>query len=285
MKTSIISIFLLLSFVSISAQAQDSLLVAFWNLENHFDYRSEGKPQYLTKRRFYAKSVAFSKIVFSIAQDYGRLPDAIGLCEVENRAVLKSLLLSNLLAKLDYEIIHFDSPDHRGIDCALLYRKSSLNLLSAHPRHIVDSAGNILPTRDILVARFEEGIDILVNHHPSQIGGKTEYRHLAQKTLSVLVDSLKATGSQRILAIGDFNEQLWPDSPHRTLKYNGKWEKIDGFFAFGALEVGESVYRHPSLLTIDSKFGGQKPLRTFVGPRYLGGVSDHLPLVLWLTLR
>lgn len=284
MKTSTISILLLLSLCTIPLHAQDSLLVVFWNLENHFDYRSEGKPQYLTKKRFYAKSGAFSKIILSIAQDHGRLPDAIGLCEIENRFAVRSLVTSTLLAKLDYRILHFESPDHRGIDCALLYRGSRMKLQNAFPRHIIDSTGSIVETRDILVAQFE-GIDILVNHHPSQIGGKVDRRALAQQTLKTLFDSLRTEGSERVLAIGDFNEQLWPQSSQGTLKYNGRWEKIDGYFAAGKLEVGESVYNHPSLLTEDSKFGGHKPLRTFVGPRYQGGVSDHLPLVLEVVFR
>lgn len=285
MKTLFFSIFLLLGTVPISAHAQDSLLVVFWNLENHFDYRSEGKPQFLTKRRFYAKSMAISKILLNISQDYGRLPDIIGLCEVENRFVLNSLLSTTLLNKLDYQIVHFDSPDHRGIDCALLYRTSCVSLREAFPRHIIDSTGYVQATRDILVVRFREGIDILVNHHPSQIGGISERRLLARQTLRVLVDSLRTEGASRILAIGDFNEQLWPQSTQGTIKFNGCWEKIDGYFAMGNIEVEESVYMHPSLLTQDSKFGGQKPLRTFVGPRYQGGVSDHLPLVMRIILK
>ena len=284
MKTSTLGILLLLFLHLIPLQAQDSLLVVFWNLENHFDYHSEGKPQFLTKRRFYAKSVAFSKTILSISQEYGTLPDAIGLCEIENRFAVRSLINNTLLSKLDYDIIHYESPDHRGIDCALLYRKSRLKLLKAFSRHIFDSTGVILETRDILVAQFD-GIDILVNHHPSQIGGKSNRRELAQKTLKTIVDSLQAQGARRIIAIGDFNEQLWPQSTQGTLKYNGHWEKIDGHFAYGALEVGESVYTHPTLLTEDNKFGGQKPLRTFVGSRYQGGVSDHLPLVLEIVLK
>ena len=66
-----------------------------------------------------------------------------------------------------------------------------------------------------------------------------------------------------------------------TLKYNGHWEKIDGYFAFGLpVEVEESVFADASLLEPDRNFGGMKPRRSFLGPRYLGGVSDHLPLVL-----
>ncbi|MDY6444058.1 MAG: endonuclease, partial [Bacteroidales bacterium] len=64
-----------------------------------------------------------------------------------------------------------------------------------------------------------------------------------------------------------------------TIKYNGKWEKIDGGFAEGFPRVREAVFDDPLLLEEDKAFGGMKPRRTFVGPRYMGGVSDHLPVV------
>ena len=259
-----------------ASQDRDSLLVVFWNLENFFDYHSDNKPQYWTKGRFRAKCDAVAKTLLRIADRYGRLPDAVGFAEVENAFVLRQLTRETALRKLDYQIVHYDSPDHRGIDCALLCRSSTLPLRASAPKHIPDSAGGVLPTRDILLAEFDR-LAILVNHHPSQIGGKAERRELAQARLRALTDSLHAAGVARTLAVGDFNEDLW--GGRGTIKYNGKWEKIDGGFAEGFSRVREEVFTDPVLLERDKSFGGMKPRRTFVGPRYTGGVSDHLPVV------
>ena len=154
-----------------SAQDRDSLLVVFWNLENFFDYRSDNKPQYWTKARFYAKCDGVAKTLLRIADRYGRLPDAVGFAEVENARVLRRLLDATALRKLDYRIVHYDSPDPRGIDCALLCRRSTLPLRASAAAHVPDSTGVPLLTRDILVAQFDS-LAVLVNHHPSQLGGK-----------------------------------------------------------------------------------------------------------------
>lgn len=274
---------LFLLFVSVRGLAQpadaarrDSLLVVFWNVENFFDYRSENKPQYWTRRRFEAKCDAVAKTLLRIADRYGRLPDAVGFAEVENAYVLRRLTTETALRKLDYRIVHFDSPDRRGIDCALLCRRATLPLRAGAPKHVLDSAGGVMPTRDILLAEFDS-LAILVNHHPSQIGGKDERRQLALGRLRSLTDSLHAAGQPRTLAVGDFNQDLWGGTG--TLKYNGKWEKIDGGFAEGFAGVREEVFADPTLLERDNAWGGERPRRTFNGRRYRGGVSDHLPVV------
>lgn len=262
-----------------SAQDKDSLLVVFWNLENFFDYRSDNKPQYWTKGRFYAKCDGVAKTLLRIADRYGRLPDAVGFAEVENARVLRRLLEETALRKLDYRIVHYDSPDPRGIDCALLCRRSTLPLRASAAAHVPDSAVAALPTRDILLAQFDS-LAVLVNHHPSQLGGKADRRERARARMQALTDSLRAAGQRRVLAVGDFNQDLWPDAPGGTLKYNGRWEKIDGHFAEGFSAVHEEIFADPALLQPDAAFGGTKPRRTFVGPRYTGGISDHLPIVI-----
>lgn len=266
-------------------QERDSLLLVFWNIENFFDYRSEAKPSpYWTRKRFYAKCEGIAKTLLRIADRYGRLPDAVGLAEVENRYVLQRLLSETALRKLDYRIVHYDSPDPRGIDCALLHRESTLPLRRSAACPVTDSSGTPLLTRDILVAEFDS-IALLVNHHPSQLGGKEERRTLARRRRQALADSLLAAGAHRVLSMGDFNEDLWSegaspkDARRGTIKYNGAWEKIDGHFAAGALQVREEVFGDPLLLEADNAFGGMKPRRTFVGPRYNKGISDHLPVV------
>lgn len=265
---------------------KDSLLLVFWNVENFFDYRSVSKPQGLTKSRFYTKCDAIAKTMLLISDQYGRYPDIIAFAEVESRFVIQQLVNSTLLRKLSYKIVHYESNDHRGIDCSLIYRGDKLKLKTSSPKHLLDSLGHIMPTRNILLAEFGS-IDILVNHHPSKVGGgKTSTRAIAMNRMTSVVDSLLAAGHNSVLAVGDFNDTLWPDSQGKeTLKYNGKWEKIDGYFRYGNLQVEEYVFNHQSLLTQDKNYGGIKPRRFFNGPQYQGGISDHLPIVLILKFQ
>lgn len=266
------------------SRPQQSILIVFWNTENFFDYAPETNPKkYWTRKRFIAKSNGIFKTIMLISELHGRIPDAIGFCEVGDRKVLEKLIGLTPLRKIGYRIIHFDSPDRRGIDCALLYRPESLCLKDAAPKHLTDSAGNVLPTRDILLARFDS-LAILVNHHPSKLGSGTASdgrRAIAMARLRGLCDSLETAGCPRWVAVGDFNDDLWHRADaHGTIKYNGRWEKIDGCFHQGWGKVEESVFAGEMLLERDRSFGGMKPRRTFVGPRYNGGISDHLPIVL-----
>lgn len=275
---------LLLLFLPAVASAQrDSMVVMFWNVENFFDWRSGNGPQGWSATRFYRKCNAVAKTIFKVADEVGRPPDAIGFAEVENAYVMRELVLSTTLRKMGYKIIHFDSPDHRGIDCALLYRRSSLSLLAAEPKHLRDSSGAVMATRDILTVQFVtaggDSLAVLVNHHPSQIGGKSAGRLTAMSRLTSLTDSLVHTGCRRVLAIGDFNEDKWHDGSSGTIKYNGAWEKIDGHFATGFTKVTERIFDDTCLSEADKSGGGIKPRRTFIGPRYNGGISDHYPIV------
>lgn len=262
------------------AQPSDSLLLVSWNVENFLDYRTDTTGRH-TAGRFYAKCNAISKSLLLIAGQCGRIPDAVALMEVGNRFVLERLLHSTPLRKLDYSIVHYDSQDRRGIDCALLYRRSSLRLRGSEPKHLTDSSGAIMRTRDILVARFDS-LAILVNHHPSKVGEDSQWRRdVAMRRMLEVMDSLGAAGCRRIISVGDFNDDVWRDGSPGTIKYNGQWEKIDGYFA-RELIVNERVFDSPVLSEQDRGFGGVKPRRAFQGPRWNGGVSDHYPVIIWI---
>ena len=127
----------------------DSLLVVSWNVENFLDPKEDTTGRY-TSKRLQAKCSGISKTLFLIAEKEGRMPDAVALMEVGNRRVLNLLLATTPLRKLDYAIVHYDSPDRRGIDVGLLYRRSYFNLLSCESLRV-----NLRPygggaTRDIL---------------------------------------------------------------------------------------------------------------------------------------
>ena len=362
----------------------DSLSVMFWNVENFFDWRNDSTTvsdvafsaageRHWTWKRFQAKANAFAKALFWVEAETGHLPDIVGLEEVENAFVLRQVLQKTALRKLDYKYVHFDSPDRRGIDVALLYHSSRLELLDSKPCHLF-AADTVMATRDILLCVFKRagtpilsdpstsvmpdpdrasispfqeipgqagndgkgraGNDgafaVLVNHHPSKYGGASESeprRRIAVERLRFLADSLAAIGIDRIIAGGDFNDTpdnlvfrllepallpLHMDLFRRglgTIKYDGKWDLIDHIYVSPALvavpmpaaapdsssgevdrpadKVGApsvrarmQILRIPFLLSRDTVHSGEKPLRTYTGPRHTGGVSDHLPVLL-----
>ena len=323
------------------------LTLMFWNVENFFDWRNDSTTvsdvefsaageRHWTWKRFQAKANAFAKALFWVEAETGRLPDIIGLEEVENAFVLRQVLQKTALRKLDYKYVHYDSPDRRGIDVALLYRSSRLELIDSKPCHLY-AADTVMATRDILLCVFRRDsakVAVLVNHHPSKYGGAAESeprRRVAVERLRFLTDSLAAGGIDRIIAGGDFNDT--PDNPvfgllepvllpmhmdlfHRglgTIKFDGKWDLIDHIYVSPAVleapmsapssdslsggvhgqtdKVGAPsarvrmlILRIPFLLTRDTVHSGEKPLRTYTGPRHTGGVSDHLPVLLEVPL-
>ncbi len=292
--------------------AGDSLVVVFWNMENFFDYKDEGGGEAdrefssggsrrWTSSRFYAKCDAVAKSFMWMGDRYGRMPDMIGLAEIENRGVLIKLLKHTILRKYDYKVIHYDSGDRRGIDVALLYRESVMspvNITLKTPEY----DGRKLSTRDILHSRMllrdGRNIDFIVNHHPSKFGGEGASegrRNAAMKALRELCDSI---GSVNIVAMGDFNDT--PDAVafelmdgclvneamelHRkgegTIRYEGKWELIDMFLTGPDMDAEMEICRMPFHIVRERKHPGDKPFRTYSGPRYIGGISDHFPIVL-----
>ena len=309
---------MLLSAVGFALRAQENekKLAMFWNLENFFDWTDQGTGEsdaefssygkrHWTRKRFYTKCDAVSKTIFHIGDLYGKLPDVIGFAEIENRGVLEKLCSSTLLRKCGYRIVHFDSSDRRGIDVALLYRTTCYNHLSTSLR-TPETDGKKLQTRDMLHVSLkdlqtDEIYHYIVCHHPSKFGGEESSipkRLAAMTALKEICDSL---GNRNLIVMGDFNDVPSAaqfdmlddslvnksDSLHAagrgTIRYEGKWDLIDMFLVSSNIE-GHSVMDIPEvpfLMTRESRHAGEKPLRTYSGPRYLGGVSDHLPVVLY----
>ena len=311
-------VFLLLTVLGQYVYGQDLLLVMFWNVENFFDHMDQGTGEsdkefssygtrHWTKRKFQAKCDDIAKSVLWIGDQYDRMPDIIGLAEVENRGVLWKLLNNTLLRKYDYKIVHFDSGDRRGIDVALLYRGTVFRK-SSHSLTVPVVNGVEMTTRDMLQVCLEDimgqKINMIVCHHPSKYGGVKESssrRNAAMLALKELCDSLEvADYGVPIVAMGDFNDT--PDGEqfrlldgvlvneseylfvegYGTIRYQGVWELIDMFMVSAELESRSEmdILQIPFLMTYEKKYPGMKPLRTYSGPRYVEGVSDHCPIVL-----
>lgn len=283
-----------------------STVVVFWNVENLFNPKPQsnnpselsftpGGAHRWTGKRFVGKCLSISKALLSMGDSLGGMPDAVGLCEVEDDFCLKQLVDGTLLRKWGYDFVHFDSKDPRGIDCALLYRPDVLGRAVASQRHITDGQ-DTLATRSFLVAEFDS-LAIVVVHLPSKLGdGAQERRLLALRQLGALCDSLMRF--KPVVALGDFNDTRSGESDSLmapmievgcagggSYKFNGRWELIDRAFAGGIDVESFLVWSTAALSEPDKKFGGVKPRRTYVGPRYNGGVSDHYPIAVSLRRR
>lgn len=218
----------LLAFVALpNAVAQKGyakVTVAFYNLENLFDtedgpnndaeYLPDGANHW-TLEKYHNKLHNMAKVISQIGGDG---PAVIGVSEVENRKVLEDLVKEPALQRLGYSIVHYESPDFRGIDCALLYRPEIFKLTasSAHPVNIPGEPH--IKTRDVVVASGyidNEPFSFLVGHWPSRAGGEAvslNRRMAAAETMRAQADSiLRLEPKSKIIMMGDFNDD--PTSP------------------------------------------------------------------------
>lgn len=267
-----------------------------------------------TTYRYWVKIKNLSKAILAVSG--WSKPGLIGLCEIENEQVLEDLVYNSPLSGLKLKYIHQDSPDKRGIDVALLYNPTLFKPFSTQFLTLTDPHDLSWTSRDLLYCKgLVHELDTLhcfVNHWPSKYGGAVQSepkRILASKLLirycdSILVQNPKAM----ILAMGDFNESSSEpalkyvedngmeilklnDAISGTHKYRGNWSQIDYFIISEQLKSSDmksfSVTKHtlgdvPFLLEPDDAYSGLKPFRTYVGYKYHGGFSDHLPIVLYL---
>jgi len=257
----------------------------FYNVENLFDTidnPSTNDEEFLPKGnrhwnnyKFYQKIKHISQVI--VAAGEGDYPAIIGLCEIENHEVLESLLFHTPLNKLDYQIIHKESPDNRGIDVAFLYRKSKFKPLLYEAIPVNNPKDVDFKTRDILYVKgviTTDTIHFFVNHWPSKYGGvgaTKPLRALAASTLRMRTDSLLNLNKRsNIVIMGDFNdtpsdvsikEVLKAKSPGETIqtnslynlaiplslkgkgtnKYRGKWSLIDQIIVSGNLLTGKRL--------------------------------------------
>lgn len=270
MNTKIIMPILLFASCSAPSQTQYHIsTVAFYNVENFFDTNNDpltfdddrtpdGKDQW-SEARYFRKVEHLSKVLSEIGkEETGTSPDIIGLCEVENHAVLEDLINHPNLKDKNYGIIHFDSPDERGIDVGLLYKKtaflptsfSSIRLL------LLDITGERDYTRDQLVVGGlldGEPIHILVNHWPSRSGGEAASkpgRLAAAKLNEHIIDSIRRIDfDAKIISMGDLNDDPIDDALKKVLKTFGYKEDLIAGSLFNPMEalykmgIGSLAYR------------------------------------------
>ncbi|MFN8241244.1 MAG: endonuclease/exonuclease/phosphatase family protein, partial [Bacteroidales bacterium] len=214
-------------------------IIAFYNLENLFDTIdtegvddfefTPGGPSKWTSARYKIKIEHLAKVISSIGQDEGITggPAVIGVSEIENRAVLEDLVAHPLLKNSNYQIVHYDSPDLRGVDVALLYRPRYFRVTSSDSPALIiyDENKNRVLTRDQLVVTglFDgEEMSFIVNHWPSRSSGEqlTRPRRNEAATLTRhLVDSLTARNKDaKVVIMGDLNDDPVNESLRKYLK-------------------------------------------------------------------
>lgn len=258
--------------------------IAFYNVENLFDtvddpekrdeeFLPEGRKSW-TNARYTQKLKKIAKVLSELSEE---APAIIGLCEVENKQVVEDLIKTPPLKKYNYKIVHYPSPDRRGIDVALLYRAEYFELNSSKSYRLVDKAQPDFITRDqLLVTGKLDGdrIHFIVNHWPSRSGGQARSaprRMTAARLTRQISDSLlTAERNAKLVVMGDLNDN--PNDVSLTtgliamakkprgkklynamaalykkgqgsLKYRGKWYLFDQIIMSRGLLQG-SKYRY-----------------------------------------
>lgn len=281
------------------------------SLKNDTEFLPDGSYHW-TRTRYWRKlnRVGQTIIACGVKGQSWQLPDMVALCEVENDSVLHDLTRRSLLRNARYDYVMTCSPDERGIDVALVYSPFSFRLIRSHSVR-VEPIKDMRPTRDILYASgviaSGDTLHVIVAHLPSRRGGERHsrpFRMAAASRVAAVVDSIyNVSKDAKIIIAGDFNdytnsasvrmlcgkrlkdisaEATGRNGAKGTYRYQGEWGSLDHIL------VSESLARNvvhcyvndaPFLVEPDEKYGGVKPRRNYLGPRYQNGFSDHLPLV------
>lgn len=292
--------------------------VLFYNVENLFDTEYDaaindrdftpGSEQQWTPERLDTKLTHLAEAIGFAGKE---LPVLIGVCEVENKAVVERLANETSLKAAHYQVVHYDSPDERGIDTGLLFDTDVFKLVRSEALNVPLTVDR---TRDILHSELTaEGhtFHVFVNHWPSRREGqeKSEPKRMAAaQVLKEAVAAIATNGSTHVIIMGDFNDSprdrsiqeglgakcanaptglvdmMCVDQPegHGSHQYNGNWDYLDQFIISGDLftEVKEAKALWDDRLLFKHPKYGPSPDKTYSGGKYKGGYSDHLPIVL-----
>ena len=265
--------------------------------KDDYEWTPEGERRW-SYTRYYRKVEHIAQVLTNIGEWNG--VDIVGLQEVENALCLKRLCYT--LRPNEYDFVHYESPDPRGIDVALIYKKDRVDTLFTQAIPIPN-----IDTRDILYVQAlvdqKDTLHLFVCHFPSQRGGAAESewkRDAAKNTLQKAIDSVYWTfRDPKIVVMGDFNSKPKDDlrglnnrmkvqSIKGTHKHQGRWTCLDQFYTSPALDSVSSVsiYDAEWIQEPDEKHLGLKPKRTYNGFQYRpNSYSDHLPIVMELKIK
>jgi len=225
------------------------------------DFTPKGKNEW-TRKRLDKKINDLSKVIAAIGG--GKAPALLGLSEVENSLVLDELLDAPAFAKGQFEYLHKDSPDRRGIDVCLVYDKKAVKIINWEAIKIDFPKEPDYTSRDIVYANVEftngENAHIFINHWPSRYGGRAESEPRRLRAAEVVLQKMKKitkNSNAKIILMGDFNDEptnkslreiiavanskdeletrnlfntcnhLLSDSTKGTYNYRGSWSFLD----------------------------------------------------------
>ena len=219
-------------------------LVGFYNLENLFDtiddpnkrdeeFLPNGQNRWNTEK-YMTKLANMSEVISQIGRDDD--PDGLavlGISEIENRQVIEDLINTPLLKPMGFEIIHYDSPDKRGVDVGMIYRPKYLEVTNTKSYELIIPGMYDFFTRDQLVVSGKllgDDIHFIVNHWPSRRGGEKASRPLRNAAAALsrhIVDSLLALDPQaKIIVMGDLNDQPTNESVLKIMNAKGNKDKL-----------------------------------------------------------
>ena len=219
--------------------------IAFYNLENLYDtindetINDEASPMMELKANkskvYWQKLNNMASVIAQIGEEKANTgPSIIGVSEIENLRVLEDLVKSEHLSKMDYGIIHYDSPDKRGIDVALLYQKRYFKPVyhEAFNPNIYRDGYKVYTRDQLLVSGYldDELIHVIVNHWPSRSGGEAKSRPSREKAayqnIKIIEQVRDRDPNAKILIMGDFNDDPTNSSFKNVLKTEGKKEDV-----------------------------------------------------------
>lgn len=220
--------------------------IAFYNLENLFDTindvtkNDEASPIMEMKgnraKVYWDKIDKLASVISQIGSDKANTsPAVIGVCEVENRKVLEDLVNNKRLKSKRYGIIHYESPDRRGIDVALLYQKRYFKPVhhESFDPNIYNDGRKVYTRNQLLVSGYldDELIHVIVNHWPSRRGGEQRSRPLREKAAfqnKKIIERIKEKEENpKVLIMGDFNDDPINSSFKNVLKTKAKKENVE----------------------------------------------------------
>lgn len=243
----LLSTILLINILSASAQDEKKYQVAcigFYNLENLFDIKDDAdvndeeytpeSDKNWNETRYQKKLESLSEVISQIGKDL--TPDGpavLGLCEVENKGVVEDLIATETLKKFDFGIVHYDSPDRRGVDVALIYQKKYFKVTNSAKYILnVDFVDDFRTRNQLLVSGELNGepMHFIVNHWPSRRGGEKRskpLRNAAADLCRSIVDSILTTDKDaKVFVMGDLNDDPTDESVKIHMKAVGKPEKV-----------------------------------------------------------
>jgi len=328
----VVSVAVLFSCTSVEKSLRQEYTVVSYNVENLFDIVDDPKipdEEFLPMSEKKWDNEKYQKKLNDIARVISEvnpeeMPEVVGLVEVENHLVLEDLIKTGKLGGQEYAIIHEESPDYRGIDVAMIYRKDAFAEISHEVLPVNFPDDPEFKTRDILhvTGKMKNKIvHIFVNHWPSRTGGdeKTEpKRILAASVLKKKIDQILAVDPKaRIIIMGDMNDEPTNKSLQETLRadapdsgaplvnlmlpddvpgkgtyfYNGNWNMLDNLVVSETVLKGMQVEGQKGniyssdWMIFTNKTGDKTPNRSYVGDKYVGGVSDHFPVYFKMIVR